>query len=132
VAREQEETEPVGAVRVDGVELFYREKGDGPAVLLIHGGGVNADHWGECFEQIAQFARAIAYDQRGFSRSVHPPVRGIKRHGDDAAALLRALSAPPAVLLGHSFGGAISLDLAARYSELVRALVLIEPAMDLG
>lgn len=115
---------------VDGAQLFYREVGQGRAVLLIHGGGATSEFWGDCLDGIGGFARAIAYDQRAFGRSRATPVVGVARHGDDAAALLRALDAGPACVLGHSFGGTIALDLAARHPALVSSLVLIEPPID--
>lgn len=45
---------------------------------------------------------------------------------EDAAALLDALGAAPAVLIGRSYGGAVAIDLALRHPERVRALVLLE------
>ena len=47
-------------------------------------------------------------------------------HVDDAAALLGALSAGPAIVIGRSYGGAVAIQLALRYPERVRALVLLE------
>ena len=50
-------------------------------------------------------------------------------HVADAAALLDALSAAPAVVIGRSTGGEIALDLAHRFPGTVKALVLLEPAV---
>jgi pimeloyl-ACP methyl ester carboxylesterase len=117
---------------VDGARLLYRELGSGPPVLLIHGGGATSGLWGECLDRIAEFARAIAYDQRAFGGSSGEAVVGVARHGDDAVTLIEGLEAAPATVLGHSFGATIALDLATRYPALVRSLVLIEPPLDLG
>jgi pimeloyl-ACP methyl ester carboxylesterase len=117
---------------VDGARLLYREVGDGSPVLLIHGGGTTSGLWGECLDRIAEFARAIAYDQRAFGGSSGEPAAGVARHGDDAARIIEGLEAAPATVLGHSFGATIALDLATRYPALVRSLVLVEPALDLG
>ena len=48
------------------------------------------------------------------------------QQADDAAALIDALAAAPAIVIGRSYGGAIAVDLALRYPDRVRALVLLE------
>jgi pimeloyl-ACP methyl ester carboxylesterase len=113
-------------VAVDGVELFFTERGSGSPILLVHGFGGNADVWGEAFDLLAQDHRVVAYDRRGFTRSAHAPVDEFQRHREDAAALLRELDAAPATVVGWSNGGLIALDLAVHAPELVAALVLQE------
>lgn len=113
-------------VALDGVELFFTERGSGSPILLVHGFGGNADVWGEVFDLLAEDHRVIAYDRRGFTRSAHPPVDDFQRHGEDAAALLRELDAAPATVVGWSNGGLVALDLAVHSPKLVAALVLQE------
>lgn len=119
----------MATLAVDGVDLYYREAGEGPPLLLIHGGGPNADSWRATFDDLARDFRVIAYDRRGFSRSVHEPVADWQRHSDDAAALLRELDAVPAGVVGWSSGSIVALDLATRHPELVSSIVLTEPAL---
>jgi pimeloyl-ACP methyl ester carboxylesterase len=116
------------SVPVDGVELAYEERGGGDPLLLIHGTGGNV--WDPLPEMLASAGhRVIAYDRRGFGASTHQAIKDPRRHTADAAALLQGLNAVPAIVVGHSMGGVISLDLAARHPDLVRALVLIEPPL---
>jgi pimeloyl-ACP methyl ester carboxylesterase len=71
----------------------------------------------------------IGYDRRGCSRSERPEPylrTSVSEHADDAAALLETLKAPPAVVIGRSYGGTVALDLALRHPERVRALVVLE------
>ena len=117
----------MGTVRVDGVDLDYEERGAGPPLLLIH--GTAARLWGAVPEELAGSARTIDYDRRSFGASVHPPVTDLTRHREDAAALLDALGAVPAVIVGWSIGGVVALDLALAHPDRVRALVLIEPPL---
>ena len=73
---------------------------------------------------------AVAYDPRGNSRSTltGPPAdQEMDVHGDDAAALIRALGDGPAFVFGNSGGAQIGLNLAARHPDLVRVLVAHEP-----
>lgn len=116
-------------LRLEGVDLYYREAGEGSPLLLVHGSGGDADSWGGRFEALARRHRVIAYDRRGFRRSVHPPVRDFRRHAADAAALLERLQAAPATVVGWSGGGLVALELAMLSPGLVRTLVLVEPPL---
>lgn len=119
-------------VSVNGVELYYEERGTGLPVLGIHGTPSSAVLWEEPAAELARICRCIIYDRRGFHRSERPePFAAVDlaEHVDDAAALLDALSAAPAVVIGRSTGGEIALALAHRYPEKVTALVLLEPAV---
>ena len=72
-------------------------------------------------------ARVIAYDRRGYGASGAPePYEGttVEEQAEDAAALLRALDAAPAVVFGDGFGALVALDLVKRHAALVRAVVL--------
>jgi pimeloyl-ACP methyl ester carboxylesterase len=116
----------VATTRVRDVELFYREAGSGPALLLIHGSGPDADGWGEAFNDLARDHRVMTYDRRGFSRSGGEPSADWHRHSEDAAALLGRLDAAPAHVAGWSGGGFVALDLVLNHPDLVRSLTLIE------
>jgi pimeloyl-ACP methyl ester carboxylesterase len=115
-------------IDIDGVKLAYEEVGSGPAVLLIHGTGGAV--WDPLPDQLAAAGyRAIYYDRRGFGASTHEPIKDPPRHTRDAAALIEALDAAPAVVVGHSMGGVPTLDLVTSRPDLVRAIVLVEPPL---
>ncbi len=85
--------------------------------------------WAEAVEELARLGRVIAYDRRGCTRSERPEPyehTSVAEQADDAAALLDALASAPAVVLGRSYGGAVAIDLALRYPDRVKALVLLE------
>jgi pimeloyl-ACP methyl ester carboxylesterase len=113
--------------RVGDAALAYEEHGSGEPILLIH--GTAARLWDPVIDELARLGRVISYDRRSFGASTHPPLADLTRHRDDAAALLEALEAAPACVVGWSIGGVIALDLAATRPELVRSLVLIEPPL---
>jgi pimeloyl-ACP methyl ester carboxylesterase len=109
--------------------LYVEEHGDGPPLLLIHGTGSDADVWGSAIDDLSRLCRVISYDRRGFSRSAWPdlpPRTTPVPHAHDAVALLEALDASPAVIIGRSYGGNVALELALRYPDYVKALVLLE------
>lgn len=115
--------------QVNGIELYYEERGGGPPLLLIHGTGAYADLWMPVMDRLAQSYRVIAYDRRGHGRSSSVPARRFHEHARDAAALLKLLEASPAAVVGWSGGGAVALGLAVSSPEHVAELVLAEPAV---
>jgi pimeloyl-ACP methyl ester carboxylesterase len=85
--------------------------------------------WGEAVEALKELGRVISYDRRGCTRSERPEPyekTSVSEQANDAAALLEALSATPALVIGRSYGGGVAIDLALRYPDHVRALVLLE------
>jgi esterase len=117
-------------VQLPGIRLYFEESGSGVPILCIHGMSSSAMAWKGSTAELEQVGRVIVYDRRGCTRSERPEpynVTNVSEHADDAAALLEALSASPAIIIGRSYGGAIAIDLALRYPEHVRALALLEP-----
>ncbi|MFO7573054.1 MAG: alpha/beta fold hydrolase [Gaiellaceae bacterium] len=114
---------------VNGVSLYYEERGEGVPILGIHGAGSAAVFWEDAAERLADLGRVITYDRRGSWRSERPDpyeTTSVGEHADDALALLRALDAEPAVLVGRSYGGTIALELALRHPGSVQAVALLE------
>jgi 3-oxoadipate enol-lactonase len=116
-----------------GVPLHYVSRGDGAPVLLVHGLASDAEAMAPVASAIAAAgARAIAYDRRGYGSSGAPEPYGgttVEEQAEDAAALLRALDAVPAIVAGDGFGALVALDLAKRHGPLVRGVVLSNPAL---
>jgi esterase len=118
-----------GHETVNGVDLYYEEHGSGAPILCIHGCSSSALVWSDAVRELARLGRVIAYDRRGCTRSERPePYQrtSVAEHADDAAALLDARVAAPAVVIGRSYGATVATDLALRYPDRVRALVLLE------
>ena len=115
-------------VRANGVSLHYEEQGTGAPILCIHGTGSSSALWQDAATELATRGRAIVYDRRGFGQSERPePLEiDVRQQADDAAALLDALSAVPATVIGRSQGGEVAVDLTLRYPNHVRALALLE------
>lgn len=126
--------EPPSQLTVEGagVALAVREWGAGPAMLLIHGMGDSAIGWRAHAERLAPHARVIAHDRRGYGDSGAPEPyerTTVQEQAEDAAAVIRALDAAPAVLVGPDIGGLIALDLAHRHAGLARGAVIVEPPL---
>lgn len=114
---------------VSGVRLYYEERGSGTPILGIHGAGSSAAFWEDAAERLSRLGRVITYDRRGCNRSGRPDryeTTTVQEHADDALALLRALDAEPAVLVGRSYGGTIAIDLALREPDSVLGVAALE------
>ena len=117
---------------VNGVDLYYEEYGAGIPILGVHGTPSSAVTWADAAKELALHGRCIIYDRRGFHRSAPPApfsTLDLVDHVDDAAGVLAALHAGPAVVIGRSTGGLIAIELARRFPDKVKALVLLEPAL---
>src|SRR3712207_2179514 len=106
-------------------DLYVHEQGAGPDVLLLGGLGDPYESWLAQLDAFEDRFHLIAPDNRGVGRSPEIP-DGYTVHdmADDAAAVLGARAAGPAHVVGFSGGGMIAQELAIRYPELVRSLVL--------
>jgi esterase len=114
----------------NGIRLYYEERGEGAPILCINGLGSSAVMWADAVDALGRLGRAIAYDRRGCGRSERPEPyerTSVVEQADDAAALLDALEATPALVIGRSYGGTIAIDLALRHPDRVRAVVALEP-----
>jgi 2-succinyl-6-hydroxy-2,4-cyclohexadiene-1-carboxylate synthase len=113
--------------RVRGVPLEVAEEGDGPPVLLLHGFTGSAATWAPLARSLADGYATVAPSLPGHGRSGAPrdPARyDMASCVGDLLALLDALQAERAAVLGYSMGGRIALHLALAAPERVRALVL--------
>jgi pimeloyl-ACP methyl ester carboxylesterase len=119
-------------LHVNGIELSWRERGDGPPLLLIHGTGCTGATWDGVAGPLSERFRVITYDRRGFGASEAPPLspKGyFVAHSADASGLLRALGIDRAVVVGSGGGGLAALHLALNHPEQVSDLVLAEPPL---
>ena len=112
--------------------LAYEERGTGEALLLVHGTASDRSVWEELLAALPEGFRAITYDRRAYGESGAPEPYGgttVEEQADDAAQLIDALGARPALLCGHDLGALVCLDLVRRRPELARGAVLIEPPL---
>lgn len=119
----------VSYITIDGVRLNWQERGEGPALLLVHGFGQSSYVWRFVCEALGEY-RTITVDLKGFGAS-DKPVDGKYSPLDQAELVGRfveALALENFTLIGHSFGGAVSLQLVTQYSLRLRSLVLMDSA----
>jgi 3-oxoadipate enol-lactonase len=119
---------------INGASLEYAVSGAGEPVVCIHGAFI-ADTFQPLLAEasLARRYRLITYHRRGYGGSSHVPgPTSIPQHAADCRALLAHLGVERAHVVGHSFGGAIALQLALDVPAVVGSLVLIEPGLMIG
>lgn len=98
--------------------------GSGATMLALHGAFGRASVFAPLAERLTTRMRVVALDQRGHGMADHGGPFTREEFVADAAAVIDALGLGPVLVLGHSLGGITAYQLAARYPELVRALVI--------
>lgn len=131
VARRTERKHPPRGrfIEVDGVRLHVLERGSGPAVVLLHGNGAMAEDFliSGVFGGLAVEHRVIAFDRPGFGHSERPGDR-VWSAAAQAALLLKALDrmgVEKPIILGHSWGTMVALEMALARPRGVAGLVLV-------
>jgi lipase len=111
------------------VEVWPASRPDAPTVMGLHGFSFNRLGFAGLAAQLDGQVEVIALDHRGRGSSdapADPSAYGMRRHAEDAAAVLRALDRSAAVIVGTSMGAWIGTQLAAHHPDLVRSLVLVD------
>lgn len=112
------------------LRLHYLDWGnpDAPMLILVHGGQDHARSWDRVARKLRNDWHVIAPDLRGHGDSAWSPDGAyfMAYHVYDLAQLIHQLDDREVSIVGHSFGGAISLRYAGLYPEKVRRLVAIE------
>ena len=123
-------------VQAGDLELFVQEMGPvaGPKVLLIHGTGAWSEIWRAPMVALAHAGfHAIAVDMPPFGFSERPITSDYSRQAQAQriVALLAVLQIEEVILVGHSFGAGPTVEAALLMPERVRALVLVDAALNL-
>ena len=105
-----------------------QRKAGQPVLILEAGGGAGLDEWTPVFADLAALAPVIAYDRRGIGQSEPDTVKPtVKRVNQSLHALLEAMRiAPPYVVVGHSWGGAVMRGFAEMYPTEIAGYVYVE------
>jgi proline iminopeptidase len=111
----------------DGCALWTEAVGDGPPLLLCHGGPGLWDMFADLAPDLASAAgvRAVRWDQRGCGRSQRRGPYSVARSVADLDAVRAATGVPAVDLLGHSWGATLALCYAVTHPERVRRLVYV-------
>jgi non-heme chloroperoxidase len=103
----------------DGVEIFYKDWGNGQPIVFSHGWPLSADDWdAQMMFFLAKGFRVIAHDRRGHGRSSQVwDGHDMDHYADDLAAMVNQLDLKGAIHVGHSTGGGEVVRYLARHGE---------------
>jgi len=120
-------------IAIDGVELCYFEWGQRdpqqPTVVLVHATGFHARCWDRVIANLDRSRHVIAIDQRGHGRSAKVPPFNWESFGHDFSGFVDALNLARIVGVGHSMGGHVVVQAAARAPARFERLVLVDPVI---
>jgi pimeloyl-ACP methyl ester carboxylesterase len=112
-----------GRVEVNGASIWYATLGNGPPVVLLHGGLANSSYWGHQVPVLAQKYRVIVIDSRGHGRSTRSAQPyGYELMASDVLGVLDKLGVAKAAIVGWSDGAIIGLSLAMNHADRVDRL----------
>ena len=110
---------------INGIRLYYRAYGKGPALVFAHGAGGNHLSWWQQTPQLAKRYRCVVFDHRAFGRSRDQrDGPGRRSFADDLRELLDLLNIEQTAIVAQSMGGRTAVGFALRNPDRVRALVL--------
>jgi pimeloyl-ACP methyl ester carboxylesterase len=115
-------------VSSDGVKLAVRDLGGrGRALLLVHGLASSSHIFDLVAPRLLEDFHVVAYDQRGHGESGKPSSRyGFERVASDATEVIDALGLERPIVLGHSWGANVVLELSVRKPSLVSGAILLD------
>ena len=121
---------PLGKfLTVDGVRLHYLVRGEGPPIVLLHGNGTMIEDWivSGLLDRLAESNRVVVFDRPGFGHSDRPRSRIWTPRAQAAliAAALDELKVEQPLVVAHSFGTLVAIELALEHSDKLSGLVLL-------
>ncbi|MEV4455888.1 alpha/beta hydrolase [Microbispora sp. NPDC049633] len=119
-------------VSVPGARLYTESAGEGPALLLVPGGGGDAGMYEAVVAPLSRRFTVITYDRRGNSRSrLADPAAptSVAEQADDAVAVLGHYGVERAYVFGSSGGAIITVEMVARHADRLLGAVVHEPPL---
>ena len=112
--------------KVNGIDLYFEEHGEGNPLLLVPGLGGTGSYWGPQIKTFSQKFRVVVHDHRGTGKSTHDTsiCYSVEQMAADLVGLMDALEIEKAHLLGHSTGGAIGQVVSIEHPNRLMSAVL--------
>ncbi len=106
------------------MKLFYREYGDGPPVVFLHGLLASSDNWFTVARSLSDTYRVIAPDLRNHGMSPHSEAFDFALLAADVRELIESKNLKKPYVVGHSLGGKTAMELSLTYPEIPKAIAL--------
>ncbi len=110
------------------MQLHFKESGQGPAVVLLHGLFGSSDNWHPVAARLAEAYHVFALDHRNHGQSPHSAEMDYPVMAADVDRFFAARGLARARILGHSMGGKTAMQLALHFPQRVEKLVVADMA----
>lgn len=119
--------EETGFIEIDGQQIYYRMKGEGPPMVFVHGWTLNLSYWDAQVAHFSEKYRIYSYDWRGMGKSSGAKSAfSMEQLGAQLEGFINAFGIKNPVVCGHSEGGAIAAQYAATHPDSLAALILAD------
>ena len=116
----------MASASVNGIEIYYERRGDGPPVLFLNGSGATLAAMKVLLDVFASRCDLLAHDQRGLGRTEIPSgPYSMADYAADAVGLVDHIGWDTCRVVGVSFGGMVAQEFAATYPDRVDRLALL-------
>jgi len=124
---QQPDTAAMFFKNINGISVAYWHTGHGPALVLLHGFGIDSRVWRPQIENLSNTFTIIAWDAPGAGHSADPPQSfELNDWATCLASLLDSIGIKEAHILGLSWGGILAQEFYRQYSSRVRSLILAD------
>jgi esterase len=110
------------------MELFYRTVGEGQPLVILHGLYGASDNWHTIAGKLSDKFKVVIPDLRNHGQSPHDDEMDFKVMSEDVTGLLDRLNIQKCILLGHSMGGKLAMQIALGHAHRVEKLVVVDVA----
>lgn len=110
------------------MKLNFREVGEGPPMVILHGLFGSSDNWLTMAKRLGQFRKLYLVDQRNHGASPHSDEFTYKSMADDLQQFILEHNLERPEVLGHSMGGKTAMQFAADHPELLSKLIVVDIA----
>lgn len=108
------------------MKLNYKEYGEGKPLVILHGLFGSLDNWFSLAKAFANKHHVYLVDQRNHGQSPHTDTHTYEEMAEDLFGFFKEHNLKDAVLIGHSMGGKTAMKFAAKHSELLEKLIVVD------
>ncbi len=110
------------------MSLYFREVGSGPPMIILHGVFGSSDNWFSIGKSFAKNWKVYLVDQRNHGQSFHSDELNYPVMANDINTFIQKESIGRPVVVGHSMGGKVAMQLAVNQPNLIKSLVVVDIA----
>lgn len=108
------------------MKLFYRELGQGPPLIILHGLFGSSDNWHSLSKVFAEKHKVYVVDQRNHGQSPHDSIHDYKALTDDLNEFIEEHQIKEPIIIGHSMGGKAAMNFAIRFPKKLSKLIIVD------